>query len=192
MCLESHYDRYLAWLTRERARVSDLLCPGVTDLRAVEVWSGFSSLPEPVQSIFRCRNGVATAKGTLVGHRQVFPGWIPMSVEESAEAQRRALKDNEWSADLFPVFTSGFGDYLLFDWVGSAYLFFREEPELHLMFTSAEAMWKTVEACVERGVYYVDEQRMVTCHFRAEARVAAELNPGVKHWAEAWGGNETA
>lgn len=171
-------------LAAKGAVVGRFLGPGLDEESIREQMVGLLDLPADLVSFFKWRDGTVAPSDTPLGQMCIMPGWIFMPLAEAVTAYRSGVRDGLWPEGYFPVFTSGVEDYLLFDCTGETggYLFFRDEPELDKMFLSPLKMLETTRACFEKDVYRIVEDGMIDYDLRAEAEVAAALNPGVEHW----------
>lgn len=171
------------WLTHLGAGVVPLLRPGLSDSTISLTTSNIVMLPDALTDVYRWHDGSTASEPGVLGDLYIVPGWILPPLAEAIATYREGVVGELWPEGYFPLLTTGVGDHLLFNTRGDmqGYLFFRDEPELDLMYLSLDRMLDTWLACFEKGIYRL-VAGMLEPDLQAEAEVAAAMNPGVEHW----------
>jgi len=125
---------------------------------------------------------------------ELFPEGIMYSLREGLDRYKLYTQsDKIWEDQLFPIFTSGGGDYLLLDisqnklssgmvFLYAPSLLLSEYPES--IYDSLESLFETIIACIDRGAYDYREDGTIDVDFDMKFELSEKLNPKSKYWQQ--------
>ena len=146
--------------------------------------------PSELHQLYGWRNGVIADTQIPMGCLWLIPGFFMFSLQNAlAWNESLTSADRHWKPSWFPLLSSGSSDYYFFDKthiVGRRVPIFYYDPEflpgVWQIYDNIELMFITIWDCHRNGVYFVDDEGHLGCHYREEAEISKGLNPNSDHW----------
>ncbi|WPV65824.1 SMI1/KNR4 family protein [Chitinophaga sp. LS1] len=141
--------------------------------------------------LYGWRNGVLDMDNRVIGQMELFARAIMLPLENAIEHYDYAITNDMWKEKLFPIFTSGGGDFLLFDaneqnqTVGQILTYspsvtLSEEPVS--IYDDMNTMFETVIECYRQGAYRFDESGFIEVDYQIEQQLSQSKNPNSEYW----------
>jgi hypothetical protein len=145
---------------------------------------------EDLYTLYSWRNGIKMSEDASIGEMTLFSDGIFISIEEALTSYRHYVFDTgRWDKKLFPLFTSGGGDFLLIDMepTSSTYnMIHFYSPTILLsvetvtIYDSLDNLFVSVLACYKEGVYYIDNNLFESNG--EDGDIFLKLNPLSEYW----------
>ena len=137
--------------------------------------------------LYQVTNGIINADGVELGKLNFFPGFYLMSIEEGIISYQVFLKDDRWNKDWFPIFANGGGDFFAIDCNPESASYnmiigFMLDFDVEIEYLSLKHLLRTIDACFEKGAYYVDNKGFLQSNLEIEDSISKELNVGLTRW----------
>jgi hypothetical protein len=141
-------------------------------------------LPAQVREWWAFADGPVWGKGDVAEDVWLKPGFYPLNLKD-AESDY-ADNAERFAASWLPILTDGGGDFLVVDCADEAcpVLLCPAEGETERMYDSLDLMVKTLDACVDRGVFFMDDEGCFESDDDKEAKLSLKLNPKSKYWLD--------
>jgi hypothetical protein len=151
------------------------------------------TFPDELYALYGWKNGITNDPERIedFGELLIFRLATYPSLSESLEDYGYNA-GNYWSGDLFPVFSSGGGDYYLFNceegvpsrgmihfYCPSNYLF----RGVITVFDSLSSLFRSVVECYAEKVYYFDDAgTFIIADLKREHEIIVKNNPRAEYW----------
>lgn len=142
--------------------------------------------------LYSWKNGIKDSINKIIGKIELFPSAIMLACDESLEDYIIcAQQEDIWSKNLFPIFTNGGGNYLLFDiddksttfemiLIYDPMLLLSAQPQT--IYDSLENLIQTQIECLVKGTYNFDSEGITDINYDLKYEISAKMNPKSKYW----------
>jgi hypothetical protein len=187
------FESYLK--SQEYSRLN-LLQPGLEEKKCRELLRTVAIDNKKLTQFYCWKNGISEEdkKDKVIGELELFPFGIMLSLNEAlAIYDIYVVKDKLWSKYLFPIFTNGGGDFLLFDcsskkkksgciFLYSPSIFLSEDSQS--CYVSIESLFETILTCFKEGAFKVNKtDGYVVVDNDLEYNISYKFNPGMEFWS---------
>lgn len=179
-------------LVNSNTQLLDDLLPGLSEEDVKETFSKNSlSVLEGILALYTWRNGNLDNPSKTLGEKLLFPNGFFHPLENAEEIyQHFVVKNNYWSDEYFPIFSSGGGDFLLINlgkYSAEQGMIFLYSPPILLsneivsIYDSLELLFRSVVACfLEKAYTFKDNQLEID--FDLEQEISLRINPKAAYW----------
>jgi len=184
-------------LTRLGSPLVENLRPGIPSATVEERLKSVGLASDPdLEVLLGWHDGTSWDDSATIGDAYLFPGFYLSPLDDSIENYLSRKSDKRWSKGWVPFMEDGGGDYFVVElrrrsWrtsvaeqPGRVRHFRNEEPEHPVEFSSIGAMFTTIAAAYDQGIFFMDEDGYLDMDYEKYARFAAALNPGIDVWTE--------
>lgn len=147
-------------------------------------------LPSELGRLYAWRNGTRCKGGDILDDLHFFPGFYFLSIEEAMDCYRAFKSDPRWNRSWFPVFSNGGGDFYAV-WGkegpserGEVVGFLLGQSEQIVEYESLEAMIRTLSACYDEGVFWLDQNGYLEADDAAQMEIAKRYNPSLPFYQD--------
>jgi len=147
---------------------------------------------EALITFYGWKNGVSKIGRGIIGEIEIFPDGSMLSLEEAENVYNiYTQEESSWGKNLFPIFTNGGGDYLLYDIDDKSQTFemiFLYAPSLLLdekpqtIYDSLESLVETQIQCLKSNAYNFDSKGIDEIDYDLLSDISAKNNPKSKYW----------
>jgi hypothetical protein len=188
--------KFLLLIEEELVRLKfpniDILQIGLSRDKVKELLDGLNLVSDLLVALYGWRNGVPNMNEQTIGKVELFARAIMLPLQDAIKHYNYAASNEIWDLNLFPIFTNGGGDYLLFDTdkqdgMGGQILIYApsilpsEQPVS--IYDDITTMFETVLACYKQGAYQFDQDGFIEVDYQIEQQLAQSKNPNSKYWS---------
>jgi hypothetical protein len=141
-----------------------------------------------LEALYGWKNGISIACSAVLGDIYFFPGFYLLSIEDAVVNYQAFVTDARWTVGWLPLFADGGGDFYVLDlgWPGGGGVrhFWIDESEHPIEFRSLQALFVTLAAGFDRGIFFVNPRGYLDMDDLVFGGLAAELNPDVDWWRD--------
>jgi len=181
-------------LLERHSPILDKLQKGLNSITTRKLLGSFNITNDKLVTLFGWRNGVKDMyNGSKIEEFELFPEAIMLSLEEAINHYKVSIEQKLWEGGLFPMFSNGGGDYLLFDCNKNSVsyevvllyapsLLLNEKPES--IYDSIENLIQTVINCFNQKAYKFDVKGLMDVDYDLKYKISTKLNPNSSYWDE--------
>ncbi|HVX51819.1 MAG TPA: SMI1/KNR4 family protein [Chitinophagaceae bacterium] len=145
-------------------------------------------------TLYSWKNGLMNMADSVIGEIELFPNGSMLPLEEAEEVYNiYTQEESYWDKNLFPIFTNGGGDYLLYDvdnksptyemiFLYAPSLLLDEKPQTK--YDSLESLIETQIQCLNNDSYNFDSKGIYDIDYDLLYEISAKHNPKSKYWDE--------
>lgn len=187
----STYKKFLDYLRFLGHPAVENLQNGLSKNEIDEKLEGVLKSYHPIYDVFTVANGMQV-ENKPIGALLLFDYGIPLTLDEALKLYRINLRDELWSATLFPLFDSGGSDFLLIQLDEESvdykriFLFSPAqafETQYMIIYDSLEAMFRSIIECYDKNIYYIQDGFLEVDNDRLFP-TCRKLNPNSDYWDE--------
>lgn len=145
---------------------------------------GIASSPE-LEALYGWHDGTETSQAVL-DDIHMFPGFYLLTLDDALAGYLAFVDDPRWPQGLLPVLANGGGDFYAVDTAGPTtgqVRHFRiDEPEQPVEFSSVSALFATLAAGFDTGVFFVDPAGYLEMNDLDFGAAASRVDPEVSWW----------
>lgn len=163
--------------------VVELLLPPLTsdDLRLQTTARNI----EPTKSLldlYTWHNGTDGSEDNRMDDLYFVPGYMFLPLNESLGAYEALCTELDfWKPDWVPFFSTGGGDYIALECSEAGRIIeYLQGVEPTVLYPTLEAMFQTIDECLKRGAYFVDDDGYFEVEFAMEREIRQEVIAGTK------------
>ena len=169
----------------------DILQIGLSSDKVMDLLDSLNLVSDLLVALYAWRNGVPNMDEQTIGKVELFARAIMLPLQDAIEHYNYATSNEIWDLNLFPIFTNGGGDYLLFDtdkqggmggqmFIYAPSILLTEQPVS--IYDDIATMFETVLACYKQGAYQFDQDGFIEVDYQIEQQLAQSKNQNSEYW----------